>query len=351
MTSDITFDQRMDRICGSLHKHGYEVTIICRRFFKDQHTEKPYQVICLNNVFRSGKLFYLEHNLRLLFRLLFIKTDIICSIDLDTIVPGYWVSKWRRKKLVYDAHEYFTEVIEVVNRKRVQKIWQYVERKIVPHLKHAYTVNDSLANLFQTKYKTNFGVIRNIAELKPNVANVKKEFDLIYIGAVNAGRGIKETIDAIKGTGYTFKICGGGDILNELKEYVISQNMSQQVVFKGLIEPSELVKETCSARLGILLLDNISLSYYYSLANKFFDYIHAEIPQITSNFPEYATLLSQHNVGVTCSYDSKEIRKVITQTLNDEVTMNTLTSNCKKAKLEWNWAMEEKKLLRFYQDL
>ena len=89
-----------------------------------------------------------------------------------------------KKTLVFDAHEHFTEVIEVVNRKRIQKTLESVESFIVPKINHAYTVNQSLATLFKNEYATPFEVIRNIATLEKAVFPIEKEFDIIYVGAV-----------------------------------------------------------------------------------------------------------------------------------------------------------------------
>jgi hypothetical protein len=68
----------------------------------------------LNCFFEKGFLFYTEYNLRLFFFLLFQKADIICAIDLDTILPVYFVTALKKQKRVYDAHELFTEQKEVI---------------------------------------------------------------------------------------------------------------------------------------------------------------------------------------------------------------------------------------------
>ena len=139
VTSDISFDQRMDRICSSLSRNGFDVTILGRRTADSLSVaEKPYRCVRFKNFFKAGKIFYIEHNLKLLFYLLFKKVDIICSIDLDTIVPGYLAAKIRSKPFVYDAHEYFPEQAQVVNRPLTKKIWTFVEEWIVPKVKYAY---------------------------------------------------------------------------------------------------------------------------------------------------------------------------------------------------------------------
>ena len=103
VTSDISFDQRMDRICTSFANWGFNVTIICRNTTNIKTTNKPYRIIQFNNLFSAGKLFYIEHNIKLFFRLLFLPFDLVCAIDLDTIAPAYLIAKLKHKKIIYDA--------------------------------------------------------------------------------------------------------------------------------------------------------------------------------------------------------------------------------------------------------
>ncbi|RMG81268.1 MAG: glycosyltransferase, partial [Bacteroidetes bacterium] len=119
VTNDLTYDQRMIRICTTLSRAGYDVCLIGRR---RRHSEPlrpgqyPFRQKRLFCFFEKGKLFYLEYNFRLFCLLLISRFDLVCSIDLDTILPGFLVAGLRRKIQVYDAHEYFTELPEVVHR-------------------------------------------------------------------------------------------------------------------------------------------------------------------------------------------------------------------------------------------
>ena len=162
VTNDLTYDQRMQRICNSLASNGYDIELVGRlRGFCKPLVINTYKQTRLRCFFNRGKLFYVEYNLRLFFYLLFHRADIICSIDLDTILPGYYVSKLKGIHFVYDAHEYFTEVPEVLKRPNVKAFWERLEGHLLPKIKHAYTVNSSIAMLFEEKYKTPFEVIYN----------------------------------------------------------------------------------------------------------------------------------------------------------------------------------------------
>ena len=75
----------------------------------------------MNMLFKKGPLFYAEYNLRLFFLLLLTKADVLVANDLDTLPAVFLASRIRRLPVVYDSHEYFTEVPELVGRKISEK--------------------------------------------------------------------------------------------------------------------------------------------------------------------------------------------------------------------------------------
>ena len=143
VTNDLTYDQRMNRICSTLQAAGYDITLI--GFMKKRSVkleQKPYKQIRLNLFFVKGKLFYLEYNFRLFWYLIFNKYDIYTGIDLDTLLPVYLNAKIKGKPCVYDAHEYFTELPEIVARPLIKKMWIKLEKFLLPKIKYNYTVGD-----------------------------------------------------------------------------------------------------------------------------------------------------------------------------------------------------------------
>jgi len=350
VTNDLAYDQRMQRICSTLAV-DYDIELVGREINNSQLTSQTFRQTRLKCFFAKGKLFYAEINIRLFFYLLCSKADIICAIDLDTIMPGFIVAKFKRIPLVYDAHEYYTEVIELVSRPREQRIWQWVEKTFVPRTKYAYTVSASLQNIFTKKYNVPFDLIRNISVLKAPAAKSAEQKYLIYAGAVNAGRGVAEIIMAMQQISMPLYICGTGDVLEEMKELTKKLGLQDKVIFYGNVSPAQLDVLIANAFAGFLLLENKGLSYYYSLANKFFDYIHGEIPQITINFPEYQLLNSEYKVAVLIDLQIEEIVTAVNKLATDEVFYNHLVDNCKIAKQSYNWQTEATRLNAFYKQI
>ena len=353
VTNDLTYDQRMIRICTSLANNGYTVTIVGRKL-KDS---KPFRVMPfmqkrLNCFFSKGKLFYAEYNLRLLVYLLFKKMDLICAIDLDTIIPCLLISKLKKVKRVYDAHELFCEMKEIVQRPYIYKAWKRIEKITVPQFRNGYTVNEPIANEFKKMYDCGYEVIRNAPLLKPVTIPEKVEKYIFYQGAVNEGRSFETVIPAMKDVQARLLIAGDGNFMQQAIKLVKENKLEQKVIFLGKIEPQELSKYTIQAWIGITLFENKGLSNYYSLANRFFDYMHAGIPQLCVDYPVYTQLNKIVPVAVlTNDLSPENIAAQLNLLLNNDVLYLELQKNCLQQREIMNWQQEEKKMLAFYQSI
>ena len=383
MTNDLVYDRRMIRIGESLTTDGYEVLLVGRQLIDSQ----PFSNQLIKHkrfklFFNKGKFFYLEYNFRLFFWLLFQRFDIVCGIDLDTILPCFLVSILRGgKPCVYDAHELFTEVPEVVRRPMIRRIWLSIEKFVVPKLKYCYTVSQSVADEFDRRYHVKFEVIRNL----PNRAHrpPKKEFAqqsrptpkegvrpakppdpqreslpithhpspiILYQGNLNEGRGLETAVEAMQ---YVEKaelwIAGDGDLGLILRGMVKDMQLENKIRFLGYVQPKDLAVITQQAAIGLHISEDKGLSYQYSLANKFLDYIQAGVPQICTQFIEYQRLNDEFNVAILIEKtDMSLLLKALNLLLNNTELYRTLQQNCIKAAAVLNWEMEEKKLINFY---
>ncbi len=353
VTNDITYDQRMERICTSLSSKYYDVTLI--GFFKKRSVKpenKPYKQIRLPVFFRKGKLFYLEYNFRLFWYLVFKKYDIYCGVDLDTLLPVYLNSRIKRKPCVYDAHEYYTELPEIVDRPLIKKMWTLLERFLLPRIKYNYTVGYSIAETLSKKYKQPYIVVRNVPLLSENEQYVNKQNFILYQGALNKGRGLENLMLAMENIDTQLYIAGEGDLSKELRSFAAQLPHAKKIRFLGYVRPAELKQYTFQAKLGVNFIENMGLSYYFSLSNKFFDYIHAGLPQVTMNFPEYKKLNDQYKVALLIDdLEPVTISTSINKLLADTTLYSTLKNNSIIAAKELNWQKEEISLLKFYDDI
>lgn len=351
VTNDLNYDQRMQRICNSLVKGGYEVTLVGRQKRNSPNlTSQAFNQKRLKCFFQKGKLFYLEYNLRLFIYLLFAKYDIVCSIDVDSILGGYMMKLLRGKKFVFDAHEYFTELEEVVNRPFTKNIWKFVEKLCIRNIDAGYTISQGYSDLYKKNLEIHLDIIRNITVLK-SLEKKNREY-ILYQGAVNYGRGLEQLMEAMKKVNCNLVICGEGDIYEQLRSTVNEEGLSARVEFRGYLNPEELRAVTNGALIGITLFAADGLSNKYSLCNRFFDYMHCGVPQLAMNYPEYVKFNNDFEVSYLIEHlNPDEIAKGINLMLSDKSLWDRLHLNALEARQQHNWEKEEQKLLEIYHNL
>jgi len=353
VTNDLSYDQRMQRICGSLAEAGYNVLLVGRRLKNSLPLSNTnYHQHRIKCWFNKGKLFYSEYNIRLFLFLLLKKMDCICAVDLDTILPCYYISKLKGVKRVYDAHEFFSQLDEVVSRPKIYQFWHGIEKRMIPKFKNGYTVCDGLAEEFKKNYNADYKVIRNVPLFIESVGQRGSGDVVLYQGAVNKGRGLDKLVLAMKSVNAQLWVCGNGNFMDEMRSVVHSNDLQAKVIFFGMLPPGELRERTAQAYIAINPFESTGLNQYLSLSNKFFDYIHAGIPQVTMNYPEYKKINDQFKIAeLIDDLDPASISKGISKLFNDRALYSALKQNCLRAKQVLNWQQEKDKLLDFYKEV
>jgi glycosyltransferase involved in cell wall biosynthesis len=356
VTNDLTYDRRMQRICVSLQVAGFDVLLIGRKLKSskplNQHPFAQHRIKCLIN---TGPLFYAEYNLRLFFYLLFHRTDIVGACDLDTLLAVVLAGKLMRRRIVFDAHEHFTEVPEVERRAFVKRTWHAIGLWCIPKVHLRYTVGESLARILEEAYSAPFRVVRNvpIATAHSIIPLDQRQRMFVYIGALNEGRGLEHVIQAMQLLpDYSLKLIGEGDLSQKLRDLAYEYAVADRVEFTGLKEPEEIYQEISTAMIGLNLLEERSLSYYYSLANKFFDYIHAGVPSLNMNFPEYRSMIETNPVGICIgTLTPTDIANTIKEMLSDKEKMQAMIASSEAARVNFTWERESSILIEAISDL
>ena len=140
VSNDLTFDQRVQKVCNTLHKSGFSIHVIGRKQKNSNPAQFDYKVELIQPIFNKGFLFYVEFNIRLFFKILVTKKDILLANDLDTLLPNQMVSRLQSKKLVFDSHELFSEIPELVDRPFIKSIWKRLENSLIPRQQYGITV-------------------------------------------------------------------------------------------------------------------------------------------------------------------------------------------------------------------
>jgi glycosyltransferase involved in cell wall biosynthesis len=327
-------------------------------------SERNYKTKRFRLLFTKGPLFYLAFNFRLFLYLLFHKSTVLVANDLDTLLANFLVSKLKSIKLVYDSHEYFTEVPELVENPRKQKIWQTLEEWIFPKLKNCYTVNDSIAKMYMQKYGVSVQVIRNVAPNFMSLAIKTREdlglptdkFIIIIQGSgINKRRGAEEAVQAMNYIeGALLLIIGSGDVIHDLKNQVREDDLNDKVRFLPKMPYAEMMQYTMNGDLGLAIDHTDVLNHKLALPNKFFDYIQAEIPILATDITEVRAIIEKYDIGFVLEHElttqtlAAKINEIKTGFLDQK---EFLKENLKKAKLSENWENELMKLKEIYSNL
>ena len=341
-------------------KQGYEVLLVGRRMKSSKPMEdRPYTTKRMKLMKETGPLFYAFFNFRLFFFLLFHRADILVANDLDTLLPNVLISRLKGKKLVYDSHEYFTQVPELINRPKVQNIWEKIERFCMKRVKNAITVNSSIKEKYEAKYDVHFKVVRNVSPLfRPDKISSRSELNLpedkpilIMQGAgLNVDRGVDLIIQAMPFVDNAIlAIVGDGDVIPEMKRLVKTLNLEEKVLFFGKRPYTELMQFTANATLGLSFDQPTNPNYLYSLPNKIFDYIHTSTPILCSNVVEVKKIVETYELGeVVYNFEAVKLATQIRNVLTNTEKLEQWKANCKKAAEVEHWDSEVQQLEEFY---
>ena len=351
VTNDLVTDQRVHRSCTALTEAGYKVTLVGRLLKGSGELKREYKTERMRLLWKKHWLFYAEYNLRLFLKLLMKRCDVIYANDTDTLVGCYMAAKLKRKPIVWDAHEMFPEVPELVGRERVKRFWRGIEDRIVPKLKYCFTVCESIAGIYRERYGVEMKVVRNVPMQGKRLERKHHEGTpiLLYQGAVNIGRGVDWMIDAMEYLeGMRFVVVGDGDELQKMKDYAAKKPWSERIKFKGRMRPEDLRKVTVEADMGISLLDNMGLNYYYSLPNRLADFVQAGVPVLATDFPEIRRVVKGYGIGSLIEgHEAKEIAEKVKEGLRywGEMKKEEREEIFEKARKGLSWEVDKKVLI------
>ena len=357
-TSDLSSDRRMIRISAALQEKGCKVLLVgrllpgstaCQESQFDQH-----RIQCR---YHKGVIFYIEYMLRMYKFLCKIRLRTLTCVDLDTIWVGRLLRIHRSFIWYFDSHEHFVEVPELIGRPLKKWLWQRTAKWCIPKTDERYTVGHSLAQVLSDQYNSSFKVIMNtpykskISILTATKTIVTSPFKMIYLGVLNEGRGLTQLIAAMEQLpDCELWLIGEGDLSHQLREQVNLKVHHNRVKFHGVLHEDEFMVLLQKGNLGLNLLTSQSLSYYYSLPNKVFDYIHADLPFLTMNFPESIEIMKQFDCGYIIEDINTNvlIEKIERIKVNYTKDVTGKKSECQKAKELYNWENEKIKLWEMY---
>lgn len=366
--NNFTNDSRVLKEAISLSKSQYDVEVIAHCDIDLETTEyiegiKIRRVSYLNrkkaSIFRKiyAYLIYIIQAIKLAR-----KKDIVHCNDLNTLPISFLIKKILNKKIkvIYDAHEYETEMNHLSTRSK--KIMYFLEKRLIKHVDQTITVSKSIAMEYKRLYpfiNTPKVVLNCPVNKSLNLKNdlFRTKFNIprantiyLYQGSLSKGRGLENIIEAFKQMHNKLNvlvIMGYGNLENYIKETALKY---ENIFFHDAVSPSVLLNYTSSADFGISTIEDTCLSYHYCLPNKMFEYIMAEIPLVVSNLPEMKKVVKESQLGTIVKENTPEgIIKAVDETAFLDI--DKTKSNLLEAKKIYNWENQEKVLLNAYKNL
>ena len=361
--NDLSSDQRVDKVCTSLASAGFQVTLVGRRQRSSSVLiPRKYPMRRMFLFFEKGPAFYLFFQIRLFLFLIFRRAGLLVANDLDTLLPTYLAARMKGIPFVYDTHELFCEVPELLANPAKRKIWKNLERFLFPRANAVFTVNQSIAGIYEQEYGRQLVVLRNVprkSALKTGELKSRSELGipegkkiiLLQGSGINIQRGAEEAVEAMADVeNAILLVIGNGDVIPVLKKMCMHLNLESKVIFIPRIPFQELRHYTGLADIGLSLDKDTNLNYRYSLPNKIFDYIHAGVPVLASDLPEVKQIILGYGVGcISPDHNPSHIASLLNEKLADSGLMKVWKENTKLAAEKLCWEEEEAELIRVYR--
>lgn len=278
----------------------------------------------------------------------------------DTLVLpiGILLGFLKKTKIIYDAHELESDRNGL--SKYLGKITYFIEKTLWYRVDAFITVSTSI----KSWYLENFGnkistVILNSPHLpiantqqKPNYLrqyfNIKNNYPIfIYVGILTTGRGIDIINQAFLSGQIKSNLIylGYGELYQSIEK--ITQQ-SNNIYIHPAVSHDEVVPVISTADYGLCLIENISLSDYYCLPNKLFEYAFADLKILASNFPELSKTIQDYNLGETCDLSPQALIKAIQKI---ELSSTLCPSSNSINLYPLSWEAQKEKLLKLYDTL
>ena len=366
--NDFTNDSRVLKEAVSLQKNGFNVEVVGHLnsgLSKDEIVQgvKVKRVSFLNRKTAtalnkiSAYLKYLWHSAKIGG-----KSDILHCNDLNTLPIAFLVKNFfnRNIKVVYDAHEYETQVNS--HSERMKKLSAFFERWLIRYADKTITVSQSIAEEYKKLYPQieTPALVLNCPPFRSETKKkniFRKRFKIskdstifLYQGSLSKGRGLEIIVEAfqqIQDKNNVLVMMGYGNLESYAQEIASKE---ENIFFHEAVSPEVLLDYTASADFGISTIENTCLSYYYCLPNKMFEYIMAGIPLIVSNLPEMKKVVEKYNIGVVADENTQQgILKAVEKA--SQLDLSLMKTNLQNARQEFNWENQEKELLKTYHSL
>lgn len=343
--------------CVSLAKAGYETYLVQQ----GESYEKNGVHIVGAGAPPKGRIQRMTNFTRRVYqKALEIDADIYHFHDPELLPYGLKLKK-KGKKVIFDSHEHTAEAIlekqwlPMPVRKIVYTVFGRYQSSVCHKLSAVVTVSPHIVEYF-SKYNQNTIQVANypIFDKKVPTAEVQEK-RLIFAGGISEQwmhENILVALEKLPDCRYT--LCGPSSeqYLAKLKSY----KGWQQTDYMGRISHNEVAKQMVHCAVGLALLRPGRNTDFQSgtMGNtKIFEEMMAGLPIVCTNFVLWREFVDRYHCGICVDPENvDEIASAIRYLLDHPEEARRMGENGRRAvKEEFNWGIEEKKLLVLYEEV
>lgn len=288
--------------------------------------------------------------------------DLYHCHDFHTLFAGFLARRRHSAPVIYDSHELWAHLnIEHPTLKRTRRIAvEVTEGFFARRSAGVITVSEAFADHLVARHRIPRPVVLlNVPDIASAPADVEvprsiADHDrvLLYVGGIQANRGIDQCVRALPSIPDARLVLLGPAVPSEesaLRALAESLGVTDRVVFEPPVPAVAVPAIASHASVGIVPFLNTCLSHYLTLPNKLFESIHAGLPVIASDFPEFRRIVEGEGVGIVCdTADPAAIASAANRILGDGELAARFRSNTKSAAERYNWEIESAKLTGLY---
>lgn len=227
--------------------------------------------------------------------------DIVHAHDFDTLPAAWSIARRHRARLVYDAHEVYSDQepdAPRIHRALVTRLEAWFARRADA----VVTVNEPIAHELARRLglrRTPF-VVLNCPQLVDAPAQSGEDglLRVVYQGAMGPGRYLEDLLDAAAGAPsieLTLRVAGSD--LDALRTDVRARGLDGRVRVVEPVAPDVLVESLGGYTVGLVINRPVTLNDRLVLPNKLFEYLMAGLAVVAPDLPALAPVVD--GVGLT----------------------------------------------------
>lgn len=368
-TGHIKHDVRIyHRICLSLAKHGYKVTLLAHPDGQPNNEDDGIDFQSLGSL----PPVLLKWNLLKRWRRCFVAYRIAFRASKDVDIfhfysPEFipWAIKLRKKakKPVimdcmedFEAHVLMRPNIPDLLRPILARLVRYVLYKACQELDAITVADRGTGDLFQ-KLCARVFILHNFPKLEsfPRVLPINKEFDLVFHGGMYKYvlRTFLEIDDILvsKGTYLRWYLIGIIEDPDWFRYEIANRNATERFILHGPVSHAQVIMMVRQARIGIIPLPNLQ-KYHSNIPQKVFEFMALEMPVVLSDLPPCHLFVGDGCCALMVEPDNpRAYAEAILKILSDTELCSTMGANGRR-RIEclYNWESEVKKLFALYEE-